>query len=372
MSARQELELAGGLRGGRARLRAADARAVTRAIPRPFALVLAAAALCAFLTSCVYVHGVLQREVAAESAFVNAAVRRTGFAEVFHGRQAGAQALLLAALRRPDVREAHAISTSGTVVASDDKGLSGARLSGDALLERALRGEGAARTGQWRWATPLPLAHLVEARPPSLEFVVPVFDDSGHSVIGAVAITRAPGPAFAAASTIVGTIWGAYLVVTAVLYAVLHALLGSGAIRERWARAWGHRTDPRQAWLEVESDLRTRAAFRHVAVRGCMDAALPQLAVDPGLLGVVLRAFAAHALEATSNGDLLLVHVCAVTRGVEFAYSIPGAERADFVSQMQSSRLTAALARAVDDAGGALAILNESERGPRVMVRLPS
>ncbi len=349
---------------------AAFHQTVARAFPGLTVLALLAAALCALLTSGLYVAKVLQREAAAESAFVNAAVRRSGLASVFQGRREdGAQARLLAALHRPAVRAARVISITGEVVAGDDAP-AGSKLD-EAAVARALRGEALALSGAWCWAMPIPLASAVEDGSRSLAFVVPVFSESGRSVIGAVASWRVPGPALAAASDVVAMTWIAYLNTTAVLCAVLAAILRGGGPRGWWPRVWHQRTDPREPWRDVVSDLRARTRRRGIVVRAGVDPVLPRLAVDAGFLGVVLRLFAAHALESAAAGDLLLLHVRTLARGVEFAYSIHGATRPDFGADARSSHATAPLMRAVHDAGGALAILNETDRGLRVVVTLP-
>lgn len=353
--------------GRRPRLRLPVRPALSRAFPRLFALVLVAAALCALLTSTLYVGKVLQREAAAETAHVNAAVRRSGLAGVFHGQDDDGQARLQAAMRRPGVHEVVLIAITGRDLASDPA--ADPDLAEDPAVERALRGEARVGAGEWRWATPIAMAPRGEDGSPSLAFVVPVFNDAGTTVIGAVVLRRTPGPALAAASGIVATIWSAYLVATAMLYAALAAFLRRGELRQWWARSWGRHTDAREPWHRMETDLCARARLRGIVVRATLDAALPPVAVDAGLFGVVLHLFAAHALESAADRELVLLHVRARPGGVEFAYSIPGAARPDFAA---ATRTTMALTRAVHDAGGALTLTNEPERGPRLVVTLPA
>jgi len=347
-------------------LRRTTAPRPRRAAAYLFGLVLLSAAFCAALTSWFYVRGVLQREAAAEAAFVNAVARRAGLAGAFYGQRDGGEAAMHAALRRPGTLEARVIGLNGEVIAADEHSMAGARLEGDPALERALRGEAVVREGEFRWSTPFALVW-----PASIEFMVPVFGSSGTSAIGAVALRREPGPALAAAGSIVASIWGTYLLATAAAYALL--LLAFRLVRQGEARfPSGERTDPRAAWLEVDAELRARAAFRKIIVRGAMDPAVPHLAVAPGLLGVVLRALAAHALESAADGALVLLHVRALPGGAEFAYSLPGAARVDPGARAPLTRATVALARAAEDAGGALTLLHEPERGPRVALVLPA
>jgi hypothetical protein len=354
-----------------------DDRAVAGRVPKRsvlrvdlalFALVMVAASVCAMLTSTLYASGVMLREAASEARFVNAAVRRGAMENVFHGRRDGSEARLVSLLLRPGVHAARVIGITGEVLAGEEAVAEGSRIEEEPALERALRGEPRTLGGAWRWA--IPFRSSGSGR--NVEFLLPVFNDAGASVIGAVALRRSPGPASDAAASVVDSIWGTYLGFTALLYFALLAAFRVGSLREASARAFGGRTDPREIWPRIEEDLRARAAFRRIVVRATVDPAQPKLAVDTGLLGVVLQAFAAHALQCARDGDLLLLHVKALACGVEFAYAVPGAPSAAFCADAPGSRTTAALARAVNDAGGALTLQGDPERGPRVVVTLPA